>query len=115
MVNTFNQYHLQRIAYALNDEGCDVLVRRSRVYTKAVVIGKPGVPGSMMLSFIQQTPENPDRSGWLVSLYPDHHPKEVADGEVKRQGFTTDETFLYWGDMLRFVVSTAKGLSPAVI
>jgi hypothetical protein len=54
-----------------------------------------------MLSFMEETNE-PGRSGWLVTKFPDNHPREVADGEVDLLG-KEDATLFYWADMLKEV------------
>lgn len=107
-VNTFCQFHMDGIARALTEAGRSAVVKRSAVFTKAVVIGEPDKAGSIMVSFNDEAPGHPGRSGWLVSLYPDHTPKEVADDKAPREGFTDDHVLLYWADMVNCVKANAK-------
>lgn len=81
--NIFNQKTLELIQ---GEVGKNHRVARSRTFTKAVVVGRPGLPGCVMVSEISDT-----KSGFLASFFPDHDPKSVADGMVDFYHSYTEE------------------------
>lgn len=100
-MNTFDQLHLEGIQKAVGrDTG--IMVARSRVYTTSVVIGRPGIPGSVMVGFLKEGSYQ-SRPAWLVSHYPKSDPKSVADDTLREPcPVYTDEVY-YWADMLKLV------------
>ena len=99
-MNTFDQAHVVGISRAV-PEG--VRVARSRVFTTSVVIGRPGVPGSVMVGFLREG-NYKNQPAWLVSHYPESDPKSVSDdlmGGHPKVVYT--EEVYYWADMLRLV------------
>lgn len=100
--NTFNDNLLNPIARNLED---GFVVKKSAVYTKAVVIGRPGVKGSLILSLFEETA---DRPYWSLHLELDKDPKTLSDGAS-----ITGEEFRYYcfGDMLKGVRDLTKELS----
>lgn len=98
----YNDIQLNVIAKNLED---GFLVKKSAVYTKALVIGRPGVKGSLILSLFEETA---DRPYWLVHLEKELDPKTLADGAS-----VTGEEFRYYNfsDMLKGVKGLTKELS----
>ena len=78
--NIFNQKTLELIQ---GEVGKNHRVARSRTFTKAVVVGRPEMPGCVMVSKTE--------SGFLASFFPDHDPKSVADGMVDFYHSYTEE------------------------
>lgn len=89
--NTFNQKTLEMIQSAV---GRTHRVARSRTFTKAVVVGRPGTPGCVMVSKTE--------SGFLASFFPNHDPKSVADGLVDFY-HSYDEDFPSFFSFLLFI------------
>lgn len=105
-MNTFNQLHLDGIQRAVGrDSG--IVVARSRVYTTSVVIGRPGVPGAVMVGFLEKGFYQ-DRPAWLVSHYPGNDPKSVADDNLGTDFQVYTEEVYYWADMLKLVKEVFK-------
>ena len=96
--NAFCQLHLDGIRRVLSRFGHDTIVaKRSRVYTKAVVVGRPGEPGAIMVSLVDDLRDG--RTGWLVTLFSEAAPEDVANGRVGFEAGISEEIW-YWGDML---------------
>ena len=110
MLNTFDQTHLNGIQRRLAAAGKTACAKRSRVFTKAVVIGTPNVKGSLMISFIESLPDDENRSGWFVTDYPEAEPKEVADDMLlpSPASYRDSHTFLYWNDMVNHVLENVS-------
>lgn len=69
--NTFTQKTLETIQ---TEVGSAHRVIRSAVFKKAVVVGRPGLPGCVKVSETEY--------GFLTSFFPNHDPESVADGLV---------------------------------
>lgn len=109
MSNTFSQLHLDGIQSRLSAAGKTALVKRSKIFTKAVVIGTPNVKGCVMVSYMESLPDDENRSGWFVTDYPETEPKIVADDNAQDLvGLAPSHTFLYWNDMVKHVVSNVS-------
>ena len=105
-MNTFNQLHLDGIQKAVGlDSG--IWVARSRIYTTSVVIGRPGVPGTVMVGFLVKGIYQ-GRPAWLVSHYPGSDPKSVADDTLSTPFQVYTEEVYYWADMLKLVKEVFK-------
>ena len=104
-MNTFNTTHLNAITMIL--EGTEALAKRSKVFTKAIVIGVPNKPGCLIVS--QSDEEDQDgKYPFLVSYFKDYDPKSVASCEAYFTESYTDR-FYSWNGLVDFIVSMAKG------
>ncbi len=100
MVNTFNQLHLDGIRRVLPDS---VEAKRSREFTKAIVIGRADKAGAIMIS---QAGEDLDYQ-WLVHHYPEDDPKSVSDDKVAWIR-SYEHRFSYWNDVLRYITKQCE-------
>lgn len=109
MANTFNPVHLGALTKIVPN---GTLVKRSAHYDRAVVIGRPGQSGAILLS--QEREEDDEgRFPFRMNVFFDHHPEEVADGKVSLLA-SFDEVFYNWGDLVKFVTAVTKsGFSEA--
>lgn len=100
-MNTFNQLHLEAISKIIP---ASHKVARSSVYTTAVVIGTPGKPGALMISFLEVC-YNADQPGWFWSRFVDTDPKSVADdrlGSIDKNYTETGEVY-HWTDLVKVI------------
>lgn len=98
MTNTFNQVHIDALVTMVPS---GTMVKRSYHYRNAVVIGRPGLPGALLLSQVR-TPDAHGMFPWVMNVFFGHHPKEVADGRVDLFR-SYDERFYCWEDLATFV------------
>lgn len=104
LINTFNTTQLNAITMLL--EGTEALAKRSLVFTKAIVIGRPNKPGCLLVS--QSDEEDQDgKYPFLVSYFKDHDPKSVADGQCGLIESYTDK-FYTWVGLVDFIVNMAE-------
>lgn len=99
-MNTFNTFQMEAITAAISSF-TKAVCKRSAVFKKAVVIGVPNSPGCLMVS--QQ--EEEDNNGFfpfLVSYFPAHEPKKVADDEVAFI-HAYSEMFYKWDELISFI------------
>ena len=106
MINTFNTVHMDALQEDLNSTGLDkaIVVKRSSRFSKAVVIGAPDKPGSIMLTLLND-PRGDGLDVWWVTVFPSATPKDVADGKVSFENSYSKE-FKYWVKMVKMVVDT---------
>ena len=103
-MNTFNTTHLLAINMAI--KGTGAVAKRSEVYTKAIVAGRPNLPGCLMVS--QSEEEDQDgKYPFLVSYFKNHDPKSVADDKVSLLESYTDR-FYTWDGLIKFIAAMAK-------
>lgn len=93
----FNQHHLDSINKTLAAQGKGFVANRSRIYSKAVVIGRPELPGSIIMSLVDD--EVTGRSFWMAHLHQEADPKSLADGKIELTG--EEFRYHYWADMLK--------------
>lgn len=107
MENTFNQLLLEAIAREL-PEG--MLVKRSRKYTRAVVIGRPDNAGAIILS--QDVEEDADGCfPWTLQFFRELSPENLADGVGVDFGTAHDTWFYHWNDLINFIKSFTADMS----
>lgn len=98
MTNTFTTYHLLAIQEMINEKAT---AKRSVYYSRAICIGKPDLPGCLLVSQ-EEEEDSQGRFPWLVHYFPCHHPKEVADGEINLLcGF--EDKFDTWRELQVFI------------
>lgn len=108
MGNTFNHNHLVTISNAVATINPAFKVKRSKAFTKAVVIGRPGRKGSVILSLSDEIVH--DRAVWLMHVFKDLDPKTLADGDVNFSMGEETRDF-YWSNMLKSVKAAVTELS----
>lgn len=101
MSEAFSSHHIDGIQRKL-DNG--FLIKKSTVYTRAAVIGRPGIPGSMIISL--QEDLGGGRTGWMLNLHPEAEPKALADGKVKLSG--EEFRYYYWADLINGIQTLSK-------
>ena len=94
--NTFNTEELNALR-AFNKEHESVLIKRSRFYTKAVVVGVPDKPGSLLISYVDHG------AYWLTHSTPDLSPKELADGIGVDLHEMDEDRFYRWRDLAEHI------------
>lgn len=103
-MNTFNTTQLNAIIMLL--EGTEALAKRSLVFTKAIVIGRPDKPGCLLMSQAEEEDQD-GKYPFLVSYFKDYDPKSVANGQCSLIESYTDK-FYTWNDLVDFIVNMAK-------
>lgn len=103
MSEEFNDYHIAGIQKNL-DGG--FVIKKSRSYTRAAVIGRPDIKGAMIVSLVEDLGDG--RTGWLLHLHHGDTPKDLADGKVRLSG--EEFRYYYWSDLLKGIKELSKEL-----
>lgn len=95
MNNTFNALHLEAMVREVSSIP-GVEVKRSRLYTKAVVMGIDGKKGAVIIS----GPSDLTDDRWLVHHFEDLTPQQLANLDVDFNQ-ADDFHFTHWNDLIR--------------
>ena len=87
-----------------------VVCKRSATFTKALVMGVPGKPGSLMISQ-QEVKENKGQFTFLLHYFHDYEPKKVADGQVCFS-FSKSKTVPDWIGLIEFIEKMRENFFP---
>lgn len=79
-INTFDQKDFDIIRSSFEKWG--VLVKRSRLHTTSIVIGRPGVPGSLIIAKLNRDDAEVEEANFLLHLFPNLTPETLANSDV---------------------------------